>query len=81
MVSRYGITAEDRFSQTFDLTFDLSAFDMFVAWERGACLCVPTQKEKVFPGKYVTNQKITVWFSVPSTAVMMKRLRMLKPNH
>ena len=30
--------ADDRFSQTFDQTFDLSVFDLFVAWERGACV-------------------------------------------
>lgn len=80
MVERYGITEHDRFSQTFDLTFDLSAFDMFVAWERGACLCCPTAGEKALPGKYITERRITVWFSVPSTAVLMNRLRILKPG-
>lgn len=80
MVERYDIRETDRFSNTFDLTFDLSAFDMFVAWERGACLCVPTAQEKLFPGKYVKKHALTVWFSVPSTGVLMKRLRMLKPG-
>ena len=41
MVNRYDVSKQDRFSQTFDMTFDLSAFDMFVAWERGACLLSP----------------------------------------
>jgi amino acid adenylation domain-containing protein len=80
MVERYGINEKDRLSQTFDLTFDLSAFDMFVAWERGACVCCPTQGEKMLPAKYVKSQALTIWFSVPSTAIMMKRLRMLKPD-
>lgn len=80
MVERYGITEQDRFSQTFDLTFDLSAFDMFCAWERGSCLCVPTAQQKLFPGKYVKKQELTVWFSVPSTGVLMSKLRMLKPD-
>lgn len=80
MIERYGITEADRFSQTFDLTFDLSVFDMFVAWERGACLCVPTAAQKMFPGKYVTKHELTVWFSVPSTGVLMSRLKMLKPD-
>lgn len=80
MVERYGITQHDRFSQTFDLTFDLSAFDMFTAWERGACLCVPTAGQKMLPGKYITDSGITVWFSVPSTGLLMSRLRMLKPD-
>ena len=80
MAERYAVTEQDRFSQTFDLTFDLSAFDMFVAWERGACLCCPTQAQKLFPGKYITEGGITIWFSVPSTAVLMSRLHMLKPG-
>ena len=80
MVERYAVTEHDRFSQTFDLTFDLSAFDMFVAWERGACLCCPTQGQKLFPGKYITDYDITIWFSVPSTAILMSRLHMLKPG-
>lgn len=78
MAERYAITSEDRFSHTFDLTFDLSVFDLFLAWERGACVCCPTQQQKAFPGKYVTGSRLTVWFSVPSTAVLMSKLRMLK---
>ena len=80
MVERYDVNEKDRLSQTFDLTFDLSAFDMFVAWERGACVCCPTQGEKMLPARYVKSQSLTIWFSVPSTAIMMKRLRMLKPD-
>lgn len=80
MAERYQVSEHDRFSQTFDLTFDLSAFDMFVCWERGACLCCPTPGEKALPGKYITERGITVWFSVPSTAVLMNRLRLLKPG-
>lgn len=80
MAERYAVTEVDRFSQTFDLTFDLSAFDMFVAWERGACVCCPSAHEKLFPSKYIHSQQISVWFSVPSTAVMMNKLRMLTPG-
>lgn len=78
MVKRYSINEHDRLSQTFDLTFDLSAFDMFVAWERGACLCCPTQKQKMLPGKYINEARLSIWFSVPSTAILMNRLHMLK---
>ncbi len=81
IVSRYNISEKDRFSQTFDLTFDLSAFDMFVAWEKGACVCCPSQGEKLLPAKYIRSQEISIWFGVPSTAVMMKKLRMLKPGN
>jgi amino acid adenylation domain-containing protein len=80
MMERYRPTPEDRFSHTFDLTFDLSVFDLFLAWESGACVFCPTQQEKAFPGKYVKSADLTVWFSVPSTAVLMNKLRMLKPD-
>ncbi|MDQ3033997.1 MAG: amino acid adenylation domain-containing protein [Myxococcota bacterium] len=78
MMERYAPTPEDRFSHTFDLTFDLSVFDLFLAWSAGACVCCPTAQQKAFPGKYATSAAITIWFSVPSTAVLMNKLRMLK---
>jgi amino acid adenylation domain-containing protein len=80
MVQRYEVTENDRFSQMFDLTFDLSAFDMFVCWERGACLCCPPQKSLMSPGKFIRENNLTIWFSVPSTAVFMKQLGLLKPG-
>jgi amino acid adenylation domain-containing protein len=80
VVSRYEITEEDRFSQVFDMTFDLSVFDLFVAWERGACVCCPSQKTLIKPGRFIREMELTVWFSVPSTAVFMKKLGALKPN-
>lgn len=80
LVARYGITEQDRFSQTFDFTFDLSVFDMFVAWERGACVCCPTPKALLSPARFIRDSRLTVWFSVPSIGVNMKRIRLLKPN-
>ena len=80
MVERYEVNENDRLSQMFDMTFDLSAFDMFVAWERGACVCCPSQKELIKPDSYIKNSKLTIWFAVPSTAVFMKQLGLLKPG-
>ncbi len=80
MVRRYAITAQDRFSQTFDMTFDLSAFDLFVAWERGACVCCLSQKTLINPGRFIQDSRLTIWFSVPSVGMFMKRLGVLKPN-
>jgi amino acid adenylation domain-containing protein len=80
MVDHYDVTENDRLSQMFDMTFDLSAFDMFVAWERGACVCCPSQKELIKPDSYIRNSNLTMWFSVPSTAVFMKQLGLLKPG-
>jgi amino acid adenylation domain-containing protein len=80
VTKRYGFTSDDRVSQTFDLTFDLSAHDMFVAWETGACVCCPTQKQSIKPGAFLNDARLTVWFSVPSTAVFMRRFGVLKPG-
>jgi len=80
MVDRYEITERDRMSQMFDLTFDLSAFDMFMAWERGAYVCCPSRKTLINPGRFVRDMELTVWFSVPSTVAFMRQLGMLKPR-
>jgi amino acid adenylation domain-containing protein len=80
VTKRYDFTSNDRVSQTFDLTFDLSAHDMFVAWQSGACVCCPSQKQLIKPGAFLNDSRLTVWFSVPSTAVFMRRLGELKPG-
>lgn len=80
MVERYGVTDQDRMSQMYDMTFDPSVFDMFVAWDKGACLCCPTQKTLMNPDRFIRDMKLTIWFSVPSIAIFMKRLRVLKPD-
>jgi amino acid adenylation domain-containing protein len=78
--TRFGITEDDRFSQTFNLTFDLSVFDLFLAWDNGACVCCPTDKELLNPASFIRRSRISVWFSVPSIGVFMRRLGVLKPN-
>lgn len=78
MAARYGITPDDRFSQMFDHTFDLSVFDMFVAWHRGACVCCPSAQVLLNPDTFIRGSRLTVWFSVPSVGVLMKRLGALK---
>lgn len=80
MVERYQINENDRLSQTFDMTFDLSAFDMFVSWERGAMLCCPSRKTLINPGKFIRDMDLTIWFSVPSTVAFMKQMGTLKPD-
>ena len=76
-VNRYSITAQDRFSQTFDQTFDLSIFDLFVAWERGACVHAMSPVDLLAPGKFINQNAITVWFSVPSIPAQMRKRRTL----
>jgi amino acid adenylation domain-containing protein len=80
VTKRYEIASSDRLSQTFDLTFDLSAHDLFVTWASGACLCVPSQKQMIKPGRFINEAGLTGWFSVPSTATFMRRFGELKPG-
>jgi amino acid adenylation domain-containing protein len=80
MWDRYGITNGDRFSQTFDLSFDLSVFDMFVCWGRGAALVPVPRKMLMAPDKFIRAKEISVWFSVPSTAMVLRGFRRLKPD-
>lgn len=80
MVDRYGFTEQDRFSQIFELVFDLSVFDMFVAWEVGGCVCCPAKSQMLMPAGFINDSEITVWFSVPSTALLMKKLSALEPH-
>ena len=58
----------------------LSVFDLFVAWEHGACVCCPADGQLLEPSRYVRDARLTVWFSVPSVAMLMRRLGALKPN-
>jgi amino acid adenylation domain-containing protein len=78
MAEAYDFRPEDCFSQTFDLTFDLSVHDLFVCWSAGACLCVPVDNSSLGMLAFLKEQKPTVWFSVPSMAVMMSKMRLLR---
>jgi amino acid adenylation domain-containing protein len=77
---RYDVNEQDRFSQEFDLTFDLSVHDMFVCWERGACLfCVP-EKAVMAPTKFIRDHQLTMWFSVPFVIGVLEKMRLLPPG-
>ena len=79
-VDRYGIGPDSRVSQTFDLTFDPTAWDMFTAWSAGAALVVPDRAELVRPARFVREHRVTHWFSVPSVISYARRLRDLAPG-
>ncbi|MFI2645690.1 amino acid adenylation domain-containing protein [Streptomyces sp. NPDC018610] len=80
VTARYGIGVGDRLSQTFDLTFDLSVFDLFAAWSRGATVVVPGRGDLLAPARFVNRERITHWFSVPSVISLARRLRGLAPG-
>ncbi|GIH96833.1 AMP-binding protein [Planobispora siamensis] len=80
VVPRYELGPGCRLSQTFDLTFDLSVFDMFAAWGSGATLVVPAPYDLLKPVAFVAREELTHWFSVPSVVSLAMRLRRLKPG-
>jgi amino acid adenylation domain-containing protein len=80
MQERYRITPEDRLSQFFELTFDLSVFDMFMTWGAGASLYVVPDGVRMAPADFIRERELSIWFSVPSTAVMLQRLKKLAPG-
>lgn len=78
VVPRYRFGPDDRMSQTFELTFDLSVHDMMCAWTSGAALVPFTGAELIAPSGLLRASALTVWFSVPSLGVLMERSRSLK---
>lgn len=70
---RYGLRPGDVASQTFDCTFDLAMFDLFVTWAAGAELVsTPPQAFLNLP-EFAARNELTVWFSVPSAIALVSR--------
>ncbi len=80
MQRRFGIVPGDRFSQTFAQTFDVSVWDLFMAWEHGASVYAMRQIDLLAPTKYINQHQLTVWFSVPSVVAFMRRKNYLRPQ-
>ncbi|MEN8225776.1 MAG: AMP-binding protein [Bacteroidota bacterium] len=78
MLEAWDFSEDDRFSQTFDLTFDLSVHDMMLCWMSGARLCIPEEDSAFRMAAYIRQHEISVWFSVPSMAILMHKMRLLK---
>jgi len=80
MDERYRFTAEDVFSQTFDLNFDCAMFDLFCAWGAGAAVqAVPAGAYRAMP-EFVAQHGLTVWFSTPSSIALLRRTGGLAPG-
>lgn len=80
MQDRYEFNATDRFSQTYDLTFDLSALSTYCCLCCGAELHPMNKLDKLSAVRFVRQRNLTVWSSVPSLVVQMDKLRVLRPG-
>lgn len=62
----YASTAGKRFSQTFDLSFDLSGHDLFIAWLSRGTLFPFTETDRLNPVDFIARHGLTHFFCVPS---------------
>jgi amino acid adenylation domain-containing protein len=76
----FEVGASDRTAGLSEISFDISIFDMFFTWDRGAALHVAPAAQTMAPLAYLREQAITVVFAVPSVVAIMKRLRLLLPG-
>ncbi len=70
----FGVRPEDRLSNHAPLHFDLSVFDIFVAFKIGACLVMVPDEIAPFPmelARWIDAERISVWYSVPSALMKL----------
>jgi D-alanine--poly(phosphoribitol) ligase subunit 1 len=76
----YGFGAHDRFSKAYNLSFDGSVHDMFTCWNAGASLHPVPAGQLMAPANFIQERQLTMWTSVPSTAVFLERMKILRPG-
>jgi len=79
IIAELDIPQQTRFSQLFDLSFDLSLHDIFVALACGGTVCPASKLDLMMPHAYLAKKKIDVWFSVPMLAAVAVRGQAAKP--
>lgn len=66
----------DRFANHASLSFDLSVLDVYAAFAVGAAVC-PVPSEFAYAPRrlveFLYQERITVWYSVPSVLILMQR--------
>ncbi|WP_297811805.1 DUF4910 domain-containing protein [uncultured Helicobacter sp.] len=78
--SLYHFAPQDRISQFFDITFDLSMHDIFCTLLCGATLVVIPHKVLFNPIPFIASKKIHILFVVPSLLAYLQKFKALKPN-
>jgi amino acid adenylation domain-containing protein len=76
----YRLGPDDVVAQTFEPTFDLFLFGLFLTWGAGGTVvATPPSVLRRLP-EFVNRHGITLWFSVPSTIRVARRLGLLTPG-
>ena len=68
------LTSHDRVCSPAPLHFDLSVFDIFATCQAGACMAVIPDGTTTFPvsiAQWLQNERLTVWYSVPSVLTLL----------
>lgn len=80
VLPRYSLGPQDVFSQVYELTFDLSMFEIWAAWASGACLTVLNRVQALAPERFTVRQGITFWTSTPSLAGAVRTRGEVRPG-
>ena len=75
---RNSVDSTSKLLQMHDITFDYSVHNLFLSFLYGACLHVINKNTKINPFKYLNEHKITHAAFVPSSLIIMKKMRLLK---
>lgn len=73
-VEEFGLSPADRVSSHAPFHFDLSILDLFATCAAGACVVLVPESQVGLGGalnKFVADQRITVWYSVPGALTRM----------
>lgn len=76
----FNFSPSDRFSGYFDLTFDLSVFDLFVPLSAGASVHPLDDGSRIVPQRFMQAHELSVWFSVPSLVGILSDKGLLHPE-
>lgn len=82
-VETYHLTSKDRVSNHAPLHFDLSTFDFFATALAGATTCIIPEGITKFPvsmAKWIADEAISVWYSVPYALIQMLQRAKLHPE-
>ena len=79
----FAVGPDDRLSSHAPFHFDLSVFDLFAAAYGAATLVLVPPRTSVFPvevARFLREQRITVWYSVPSILTAMTTQGVVEPG-
>ncbi len=78
--SGWDVDSLERFSQMPETSFDAAVMDIWIAWEVGGTLCIPTDLDLLKIDEFIIRESLSYFLFVPSAASAMQRLGRLKPD-